>query len=135
MKKIIFIILGTICALLLIVAGWYYMNFKKYAPTTYVSATENGAVTINTATGLTSTTTPTFTVATVSQHNDAKSCYSVISKSVYDLTLWVNLHPGGAKGILSICGIDGTEKFMKKHKGAEKQMTILSRYKIGNLAQ
>ena len=67
----------------------------------------------------------------ISSHNNATSCYVAINDSVYDLTAWVNLHPGGTSKILSICGTDGTEKFMNKHKGAQKYMDILPRFKIG----
>lgn len=135
MKKIIIaIVLG---ALLLGAAGgiWYYMNFTKYAPTTYVTDTKDGPITTDTATGETSTTTPIYTQTEIASHKDAASCYTIISGSVYDLTMWVNLHPGGKGAILSLCGIDGTERFMNKHKGGEKYMGILARYKIGVQAQ
>lgn len=135
MKKIIFLFLGILVLIGICLGGWYYSNFTKYAPTTYVSDTTSGEVTTNTITNTTSTTTPTFTLADVSKHTDITSCYSIINDSVYDLTTWVNMHPGGSKAILSICGVDGTEKFMKKHKGGEKFMTILARFKIGTLTQ
>jgi len=67
-------------------------------------------------------------------HKDASSCYTVISGKVYDLTLWVNMHPGGKGAILSLCGIDGTAKFMAKHQGAQKQMDILARFYIGTVS-
>jgi cytochrome b involved in lipid metabolism len=76
-----------------------------------------------------------FTTADVSTHTTAVSCYSVIQGSVYDLTMWVNAHPGGKGAILSLCGIDGTEKFMNQHHGGKKFMDILSRFKIGTLTQ
>lgn len=135
MKKTILWILGVIVVLGALGGAWYYYNFTKYAPTTYVTDTPSGSTTTNTVTGETSTTTPTYTMAQVAQHNNATSCYSVISGSVYDLTMWVNLHPGGRQAILSICGVDGTAPFMAQHHGAPRQMTILARYKIGVLGQ
>ncbi|MCX6757126.1 MAG: cytochrome b5-like heme/steroid binding domain-containing protein [Candidatus Nomurabacteria bacterium] len=141
MKNTIFAIMLTV---LVIGGGWFYYNFTQYAPKTYVkdievtnsddTANKNIiSTTINTETGTTSTTTPLFTLTSIASHKDASSCYSVISKSVYDLTMWVNIHPGGKGAILSICGRDGTEAFMNQHKGGDKFMKILSRYKIGNL--
>ncbi len=135
MKKIIIAIVLGVALVGAAGGAWYYMNFTKYAPTTYVTDTENGAVTTDTTTGETSTTTPSYTQTEVASHKDATSCYTVISGSVYDLTMWVNMHPGGKGAILSLCGVDGTERFMNKHKGGEKYMGILARYKIGVQAQ
>lgn len=135
MKKIIIAIVLGVALIGAAGGAWYYMNFTKYAPTTYVTDTENGAVTTDTTTGETSTTTPSYTQAEIASHKDATSCYTVISGSVYDLTMWVNMHPGGKGAILSLCGVDGTERFMNKHKGGEKYMGILARYKIGVQAQ
>ena len=129
------LILGLIAFIITLSDGWYYMNFKKYAPTIYVTDTASAQVTTNTTTGLTSTTTPTYSMSDVASHKDATSCYSIISGSVYNLTMWVNLHLGGRGAILGLCGIDGTTAFMNKHHGALKQMNILARYKIGVLTQ
>ncbi len=138
MKKaqITFLIIGLI---ILGIAGWVYYNWKSYAPATYVQESTNtvtGATTtetVNTQTGTTTSGAPSFTLAQVAAHVDASSCYSVISGKVYDLTMWVNMHPGGKSAILSICGIDGTAKFMAQHHGAQRQMDILARFYVGNL--
>lgn len=76
----------------------------------------------------------TFTLADVEHHKDATSCYAVINGNVYDLTAWINMHPGGKDKILSLCGTDGTDRFMQKHKGGQKFMDILNRFKIGVIA-
>ncbi len=131
MKKIIIAIISIIALGAVVSLAWYYVNFNKYAPTTYVSDTPEGEVTTDTKTKTTTTVTPTFTMADVATHKDASSCYTVIGGSVYDLSMWVNMHPGGKGAILSICGIDGTDRFMNKHKGGAKYMGILARYKIG----
>jgi cytochrome b involved in lipid metabolism len=127
MKKII---LGVV-AVIIIGGGYYgYELWEEYAPESYV---QKDGTTLNTTTGAVSTTTQSFTMADVATHNTQERCYSVIQNKVYDLTLWVNAHPGGSKAILSLCGIDGTEKFMKKHKGGEKFMTALARFYIGDI--
>ena len=135
MKKIIFSMFGFFAFIIVVSAGWYYINFQKYAPKTYVKDTNSGPVTVDTKTDTTSTNTPTYTMSDISSHKDTTSCYSAINNSVYDLTAWINMHPGGKGAILSICGIDGTEKFMNQHNGRQKFMTILARYKIGALTQ
>jgi cytochrome b involved in lipid metabolism len=133
-------ILIVIVLVLLGIGGWVYSNYHKYAPTTYVqeSTDDTGTTTtttVNTSTGTTTPGAPAFTLAQIATHKDASSCYSVISGKVYDLTMWINMHPGGPDKILSICGIDGTAKFMAQHHGAQKQMDILARFYIGNLTQ
>lgn len=134
MKKSLIIIISIIG--LIVIAGgiWYYSNFKKYAPTVYVTETETGTTTVNTSTGTETPGSPTYTLAQVGEHKDASSCYSVIGGSVYDLTMWVNMHPGGKGAILSLCGTDGTARFSAKHGGDARPTTILARYKIGALA-
>ena len=129
--------IALLCTVLIIggVGVWYYTKFTQYAPKQYVTDTTTGSVTTNTETNTTSTTTPTFTLADVATHKDATSCYTAISGSVYDVTMWVNMHPGGPAKILSICGIDGTDAFMNQHHGKPKFMTILGRFKIGTLTQ
>lgn len=135
MKKITITILSVLALTGVVFGGWYYMNFEKYAPDAYVTDTPTGSVTVDTTTGVTSTSTKNFTLSELSTHKDVVSCYSAISGSVYDLTMWVNMHPGGKGPILSICGVDGTEKFMNKHHGKPKFITILARFKIGTLTQ
>jgi cytochrome b involved in lipid metabolism len=133
MKKISLLIAGVLVVVASLITGWYFYNFNKYAPTIYVTDTVSGSTTTNTVTGERSTTTPKYTLATVTAHNNASSCYTIISGSVYDVTMWVNMHPGGKAAILSLCGIDGTIKFMDQHHGGSRFMTILARYKIGTV--
>jgi predicted heme/steroid binding protein len=132
MKKNILIALG---AIVIISAGWYFYNVNKYQPSTYVKETPTGTVTVNTKTDTTTAGSPTFTLEAISAHKDATSCYSAINGTIYDLTAWVNMHPGGKGPILSVCGKDGSDVFMKKHNGGAKYMTVLTRYKIGTLTQ
>ncbi len=127
--------LGAIIILLVIGIGfWGYTTFTSNTPEEYVVETPSGSTTVNTATGTSTPGAKTFTKEDIALHKDATSCYSSINGSVYDLTAWVNLHPGGKERIISICGIDGTERFMKKHQGAQKFMDILARFKIGTLS-
>lgn len=132
-KKIILIVISLLILGGSIVGMWYFSNFQKYAPTTYVTDSNEGPVTIDTASGTKSSIIPYYTMVNIATHKDISSCYTVISGSVYDITLWVNMHPGGKGAILSLCGVDGTEKFMNKHKSGTKYMSILVRYKIGLL--
>lgn len=77
----------------------------------------------------------TFTMAQVRQHNSAASCYAVVGGSVYDLTTWINQHPGGPDKILALCGTDGTAAFEAQHSGQRRPENELASRKIGTLAQ
>ncbi len=76
---------------------------------------------------------PGLTAAVVAKHNNAASCYTIISNKVYDLTDWINQHPGGEGAILSICGIDGTNAFNDQHGGQGRPERILQNFYLGNL--
>ena len=76
--------------------------------------------------------TPSYTLAQVQAHADASSCWTIIGDNVYDLTPWINQHPGGAENILKLCGKDGTAAFTGKHGGQEKQENTLAGFKIGD---
>lgn len=76
-----------------------------------------------------------FTLADVQKHASEQSCYSAINGNVYDLTNWINKHPGGKMAIMFICGKDGTNGFMGKHAQSEKAKAALAKYKIGTFAQ
>lgn len=76
-----------------------------------------------------------FSLADVSVHSNATSCYSAINGSVYDLTAWIKQHPGGAGKILSICGKDGSSAFSNQHGVNQKELNILATFKIGTLSQ
>lgn len=76
-----------------------------------------------------------YTVAEVSTHNSAASCWSAINGSVYDLTSFVSRHPGGSAAIKSLCGIDGTAAFSGQHGGDQRPASELAGLKIGILAK
>lgn len=75
----------------------------------------------------------TYTLADVAKHADASSCWAAINNNVYDLTRWVNQHPGGSRRILALCGRDATADFEKEHGGERRPETTLAGFKIGPL--
>jgi cytochrome b involved in lipid metabolism len=74
-----------------------------------------------------------YTMEEISKHNSRESCWTVIRGKVYDLTIWIDKHPGGAGNILRICGKDGTDLFVKQHGGKKKPEKILGGFEIGAL--
>ena len=77
----------------------------------------------------------TFTMSEVAKHNSSASCYTVVRGTVYNLTSFINEHPGGAQNILRLCGIDGTSAFENKHGGRPGPEQELKGHEIGTLAR
>ena len=75
-----------------------------------------------------------ISVAEVQKHNTATDCWSVINGQVYDLTSYVNSHPGGASLIKAICGKDGSAAFAGQHASASKPNNVLAAFALGPLA-
>lgn len=75
----------------------------------------------------------TLTSAEVKKHNTGTDCWTVIKGQVYELTSYVNSHPGGANLIKAICGKDGSAAFSGQHAGASKLNNILAAFALGPL--
>jgi len=75
-----------------------------------------------------------LTLDEVKKHNSADDCWSIIDGNVYDLTNWVNSHPGGSSRITSICGKDGTSNFLGQHSNSNSAKSQLTRFELGKLA-
>jgi hypothetical protein len=76
-----------------------------------------------------------YTMANVQANNSETSCWSVISGNVYNLTQWINSHPGGASRIRALCGTDGTSSFNAQHAGRSTPISTLAKYLLGPLAK
>lgn len=76
-----------------------------------------------------------YTMEQVRANNTAAKCWSVIDSKVYDLTNWINSHPGGSGAIKSLCGIDGTSAFRGQHGGSGSPASRLAGYLLGPLAK
>jgi cytochrome b involved in lipid metabolism len=74
-----------------------------------------------------------LTLAAVAQNASPENCWVAIEGQVYDLTEWINQHPGGAGNITSLCGTDGTSRFSNQHGGSSSAESTLERYLLGPL--
>jgi len=74
-----------------------------------------------------------LTLDEVKKHNSAGDCWSIIDGNVYDLTNWVNSHPGGSSRITSICGKDGSSNFLGQHSNSNSAKSQLNRFELGKL--
>ncbi|CAD8097786.1 unnamed protein product [Paramecium primaurelia] len=56
-----------------------------------------------------------LTLEDVSKHNTSDSAWIVINSKVYDVTHYLNKHPGGKEQLMRGVGTDGTPLFMQHH--------------------
>lgn len=108
-------------------------------PTTSTSTSTPAKTTTTTPKPTTSTTpstpkSPSYTMAQVATHNSSSSCWSVVNNKVYDLTSFINQHPGGSGAIKRLCVRDGTESFTDQHGGQRRPEQELASLQIGTLA-
>lgn len=76
-----------------------------------------------------------YTMTEVSAANTESNCLTVINGTVYNLTAFINKHPGGDRNILRICGKDGTSAFSGQHGGESKPENMLATFDVGVLTQ
>ncbi|CAH3133803.1 unnamed protein product [Porites lobata] len=75
-----------------------------------------------------------FSLEEVSFHADQNSCWIVIKDGVYDMTDFVEKHPGGKEIMLEHAGLDATTVFQDIGHSAEA-LKILAKYYIGELRE
>ncbi|KAL3633331.1 hypothetical protein CASFOL_022858 [Castilleja foliolosa] len=73
-----------------------------------------------------------FTLPEVSQHNTSKDCWLVISGKVYDVTKFLEDHPGGDEVLVSSTGKDATDDFEDVgHSASAKAM--MEEFYVGDI--
>ncbi|KAK4756552.1 hypothetical protein SAY87_006679 [Trapa incisa] len=73
-----------------------------------------------------------FTLAEVSDHNTANDCWLIIEGKVYDVTKFLEDHPGGDEVLLSSTGKDATDDFEDVgHSNTAKAM--MDEYYVGDI--
>lgn len=71
-----------------------------------------------------------YTLEECSSHRSEKDCWLIIHGKVYDVTTFLDEHPGGYDIVVAASGKDGTEDFEEiGHSSTAKEM--LSDYYIG----
>lgn len=69
----------------------------------------------------------------VAKHKSATNCWSIINGKVYNLTKWINQHPGGPVVIESLCGKDGSAGFNGQHGGQQNPQNELAKFYLSDL--
>ena len=71
----------------------------------------------------------------IKTHNLKSDCWSIVNGNVYNLTTYVQNHPGGASVIANICGKDGTNAFTNQHNTQGKPNSVLSGFLLGSVGE
>lgn len=74
-----------------------------------------------------------LSVAEIKTHDNKSDCWSIVNANVYNLTSYVQNHPGGAAVIANICGKDGTKAFTNQHNTQGKPNNVLRSFLLGPL--
>ncbi|GMI70412.1 cytochrome B5 isoform B, ARABIDOPSIS CYTOCHROME B5 ISOFORM B [Hibiscus trionum] len=73
-----------------------------------------------------------FTFAQVSQHNHGKDCWLIINAKVYDVTKFLEDHPGGDEVLLSATGKDATDDF-EDVGHSNSAIDMMDQYRVGEI--
>ncbi|KAH8668914.1 oxidoreductase [Xylariales sp. PMI_506] len=74
-----------------------------------------------------------ITRAEVQQHASRQSCWIIIDNAVYDVTDFVDLHPGGDSVLLNYAGKDATDAFTPIHAEDTLQKYLQPHHRLGNV--
>jgi cytochrome b involved in lipid metabolism len=95
----------------------------KSVPVTPAASTASSAAVPTPASAPAPTAPKNYTKAEVATHNSEQSCWVILGNKVYDVTKFLDDHPGGKKTILIYAGKDATKEFAMMH-----QPEILTKY-------
>ncbi|GAM26830.1 hypothetical protein SAMD00019534_100050 [Acytostelium subglobosum LB1] len=82
---------------------------------------------------MTTQTEKTFNLEEIKKHNSLKDLWIIYNNDVYDITKFVEDHPGGEEVLKANAGIDGTQEFDDVgHSDSAKSK--MKQYRIGRVA-
>jgi hypothetical protein len=131
--KIIIAVLWT-GLLMFFICYFFTSPSNPYGKVSLPNIANTNQANLNTAT----LTAKAFTSDEVAKHNNANDCWLIISNKVYDLTNYLNQHPGNAATILPYCGQDGTQGYATKDRGQSHSAfaaSLLPQFYLGDLSK
>ncbi len=76
-----------------------------------------------------------FTAEEVAKHSSPDDLWIVINDSVFDLTKFQKIHPGGKKILSKVAGTDATKQFQKYHNANKVLKKYAPKLKIGEIGE
>lgn len=77
-----------------------------------------------------------LTATEIAKHNSTADCWLIINNNVYDVSVYLNQHPGGRSTIAPYCGQEATQAFDTKNTGAphsDNAQNLLSSFYLGQV--
>ena len=71
-------------------------------------------------------------ISDVAAHNKEWDCWIILDQVVYDVTLYLEYHPGGKNNIMRFAGQDATEAFNESHPWVNSD-AIIGKLRVGVL--
>ena len=65
-----------------------------------------------------------LTFADVAKHASSDDCWFILNDEAYDVTAFLDEHPGGSQVILDVAGRDCTEAFLAAHPASVMKLTL-----------
>jgi cytochrome b involved in lipid metabolism len=105
------------------------------AQATWLNRVNANAATAGVTPGATATSGESIvlSVQEVALHSVSKDCWTIVNGSVYNLTSYLNSHPGGSAYLQMMCGKDGSGAFKNQHNTQGTPNNVLSNLLIGKL--
>ena len=128
------LIIGTIGSLFIVI--FVFINVNRYKIGLSKTSNSNTNNTFNLTNTSLQTESLILTTEGILKHNNNNDCWIIINNSVYEVTNYLSLHPGGARWITPFCGKDATVAFTTKAgRGSHSQQAEkdLAKLKIGEL--
>ena len=116
MKKTVAVFIVLFVIAMGVMVGWGFIdkqlkeNAEVPAPTsTTTPQSSNQPTSSEPGTSTPSnTSTPSYTLSDLAKHKTQNDCWIAVNGNVYDVTKYLDFHPGGADLILMQCGKDAT---------------------------
>jgi cytochrome b involved in lipid metabolism len=136
-KELLVGVLGTF--LVIALTGYYTNKYqqittKRSIITTPVNTAPSASSTANTQTQQTLV----LSIQEIAKHNTSSDCWVIVNQSVYNVTVYLVAHPGGAGIIIPYCGADATAAYdTKGGRGSHSSNADqdLASLKLGNVNQ
>jgi cytochrome b involved in lipid metabolism len=119
---------------IILLTGFYIFRYNKSINSPYKADHINSsALKVNTSINQEKI---NLTLTEVQKHNSSSDCWVIDNNKVYNVTKYLNLHPGGVNEIVSFCGKDMTAAYDTKGDKNKPHSTradqTLQQYLIGN---